>query len=59
MDILTKSERSHRMSLIRGRGNHTTELTMVKLLREVGAKGWRRHVTITLKAAKPLWPLGD
>jgi DNA mismatch endonuclease (patch repair protein) len=52
MDILTKSERSHRMSLIRGRGNRTTELAMVKLLREVGAKGWRRHVTITLKAAK-------
>ena len=31
------------MSNIRGKGNKSTELRLVKLFREDGIKGWRRH----------------
>lgn len=45
-DIFTRAKRSEVMSRIRGRGNKGTELVMVKLLREHGITGWRRHYAI-------------
>lgn len=43
MDVFTKEKRSHIMSRIRSKGNATTELRMVGLLRENKISGWRRH----------------
>ena len=37
------------MSRIRGKGNKSTELKLLKLLREHGITGWRRHQPITGK----------
>lgn len=34
------------MSLIRGRGNRDTELRLIKIFREHGVIGWRRHQPI-------------
>lgn len=34
------------MSAIRGRGNQTTELTMVAILRAGSIRGWRRHLPL-------------
>jgi DNA mismatch endonuclease (patch repair protein) len=42
-DIFTKTKRSEVMSRIRGRGNRTTELAMMKLFRRHGITGWRRN----------------
>ena len=41
-DVFTKAKRSAVMSLIRSRGNRTTELRLVALVREYGISGWRR-----------------
>ena len=43
---LSKSERSELMSRIRGKGNEKTELRLVRLMRKVGIRGWRRHLPI-------------
>jgi DNA mismatch endonuclease (patch repair protein) len=45
-DVFTVAKRSQVMSLIRGRGNKTTELRFVVLLRENRITGWRRHVKL-------------
>lgn len=45
-DNLTPEQRSYGMSRVRGRGNASTELRMVALLREHGLRGWRRHAPI-------------
>lgn len=47
--------RSALMSRIRGKGNKTTELRMVKLLRKVRLRGWRRNLDLP---GKPdfAWP---
>ena len=37
------------MSRIRGKGNKSTELKLLKLLHEHGIAGWRRHQPITGK----------
>jgi DNA mismatch endonuclease (patch repair protein) len=42
-DVFTKAKRSEVMSKIRGRGNRSTELEMVKLFRRHGITGWRRN----------------
>lgn len=42
-DVFNVSKRSEVMSLIRSRGNKTTELRVAKLLRTNGIVGWRRH----------------
>lgn len=42
-DIWSKEKRSQVMSAIRGKGNRSTELRMIELMREAGIKGWRRH----------------
>lgn len=41
-DFLTTAERSALMSLIRGKGNASTELRLVAYLRAAGIRGWRR-----------------
>lgn len=51
-DVFSKKKRSEVMSLIRSRGNRGTELVMVRLLREHGITGWRRHVRITGRRSK-------
>jgi DNA mismatch endonuclease (patch repair protein) len=45
-DILTKKERSRRMSLIRGFGNASTELRLLRTLKNAGITGWRRHLPL-------------
>jgi DNA mismatch endonuclease, patch repair protein len=42
-DKITKERRSWNMSRIRGKGNKSTELKLLKLFREHSIKGWRRH----------------
>ena len=42
-DVFTKGKRSEVMSRIRGRGNKSTELKLLKLFKEHGITGWRRH----------------
>src|ERR1700683_1098148 len=46
VDIFDKSKRSEVMAKVRSRGNASTELRMMKLFRDSGIKGWRRHLTI-------------
>ena len=45
-DIWGKAKRSEVMSRIRGGGNQTTEVRLMKLFRRHGIKGWRRHLPI-------------
>ncbi|MBI1839631.1 MAG: very short patch repair endonuclease [Verrucomicrobia bacterium] len=42
-DNLTSNERSRVMAAVRSRGNQSTELRLVSLLRAHGVRGWRRH----------------
>jgi len=42
-DNMTKKQRSTTMSKIRSKGNLSTELKMVQLLKSNGIHGWRRH----------------
>lgn len=41
-DTLTPAERSEHMARVRGRGNLSTELRMIALMRAAGITGWRR-----------------
>ena len=43
-DVHSKKIRSKNMAAIRGRGNKSTELKIVRLFREKKITGWRRHV---------------
>lgn len=45
-DTVSKQERSRIMRSVRGRGNASTELKVVRLFRENGIKGWRRHLPL-------------
>jgi DNA mismatch endonuclease (patch repair protein) len=45
-DVLTPEQRSFNMSRIRGRGNASTELAMVRALRAAKITGWRRHAEL-------------
>ena len=45
-DVFTKAKRSEVMSRIRGRGNKSTELALVKFLRTARITGWRRHLPL-------------
>ena len=47
--------RSNLMARVRSRGNKTTELRMMELLRKNGSTGWRRHLNLR---GKPdfVWP---
>ena len=42
-DVFNKAKRSEVMSRIRGKGNRSTEIKLLKLFREHGITGWRRH----------------
>lgn len=50
-DVFDHDKRSDVMSRIRGRGNATTELAMLSMLREARITGWRRHVELRPKPA--------
>lgn len=43
MDRISKEQRSRNMAAIRSRGNQTTEIAFLKLLRTSKIIGWRRH----------------
>lgn len=45
-DWLTRTQRSRNMASIRSIGNATTEKVFLRLLREAGVSGWRRHVSL-------------
>jgi DNA mismatch endonuclease (patch repair protein) len=48
-DIFSPSKRSEVMSRIKGKGNLSTEMRLVRLFREHGITGWRRHLSVSLK----------
>jgi DNA mismatch endonuclease (patch repair protein) len=41
-DMFTPEKRSENMSRIKSRGNKTTELRLIAIMRKYGIKGWRR-----------------
>ena len=43
MDKVTKTQRSRNMSAVKSRNNLSTEIRVLKLLREAKLTGWRRH----------------
>lgn len=45
-DIWGEQKRSEVMSLIRSRGNESTELHLIEIFRELGITGWRRNQTL-------------
>jgi DNA mismatch endonuclease, patch repair protein len=45
-DVFSQQKRSEVMSRIRGRGNATTELAVLGLLRRNRITGWRRHLPL-------------
>lgn len=46
MDTLTSLQRSERMSRVRGHGNKSTELRLIRLFREAKISGWRRRALL-------------
>ncbi len=42
-DVFTKKKRSALMARIKGRGNLSTEMRLIALMRAKGIKGWRRN----------------
>jgi DNA mismatch endonuclease (patch repair protein) len=42
-DVMTKARRSALMARIRGKGNVSTEIALVRAFRAAGIVGWRRH----------------
>ena len=46
MDVVDQKTRSKIMSAVRSKGNKSTEMAMIKLLRKNHLKGWRRHLHI-------------
>lgn len=46
MDTVNLKERSWIMAQVKSKGNKSTELKIVKFLREKGLKGWRRNSTL-------------
>lgn len=45
-DTLTTSERSALMAKVRGSGNDSTELRLIRVLRTHGITGWRRKASV-------------
>ena len=43
MDTLSKQERSRLMGRIRSSGNKSTELRLMRIMRQFGITGWRRN----------------
>jgi DNA mismatch endonuclease (patch repair protein) len=46
-DVFSKSKRSEVMSRIRCRGNRSTELALIRILRQEGIVGWRRNSALS------------
>jgi DNA mismatch endonuclease (patch repair protein) len=46
VDTWTITKRSQVMSLVRNKGNKSTEICFAALLRDAGVKGWRRHLKL-------------
>ncbi|MBM3913660.1 MAG: DNA mismatch endonuclease Vsr [Sphingomonadales bacterium] len=46
MDMWSKARRSEMMAKIKSKGNKTTELRFLRLLRMNGVTGWRRHANL-------------
>lgn len=51
-DVFSQEKRSDVMSRIRGRGNKSTELALIRVFRLVGITGWRRHLKIRRRKVK-------
>lgn len=49
MDTVTPGKRSLIMARVQSRGNKSTELRLIKILKEKGLKGWRRNSTLSGK----------
>jgi DNA mismatch endonuclease (patch repair protein) len=45
-DRMTLAQRSRTMAAVRSRGNRSTEVVLVEILRAARIKGWRRHVAL-------------
>jgi len=45
-DWLSREQRSRNMTSIRSKGNATTELAFLRLLRNARISGWRRHLNL-------------
>ena len=45
-DICDPQTRSHIMRQVKAKGNKSTELRLIRLLREVGITGWRRNYSV-------------
>jgi DNA mismatch endonuclease (patch repair protein) len=45
-DVFNQEKRSEVMASIRGRGNQSTEIRLIALMRESGIIGWRRGSTL-------------
>lgn len=43
MDKVTKEKRSEMMAAVKGKGNLTTEVALMKIFRKEKITGWRRH----------------
>lgn len=46
MDIVTRRTRSRIMSQVKSEGNRSTELRMIRVLRQAGVTGWRRRLSV-------------
>ena len=46
-DVFSKQKRSEVMSMIKGKGNRSTELRLIEILREHKIRGWRRNYPLT------------
>lgn len=46
-DTVSPRERSSIMGKVKGRGNKSTELKLIKFFKEYGIKGWRRNYPLT------------
>lgn len=47
-DVFTPEKRSAVMARILSRGNKSTEIKLMEMLRAAGIRGWRRHARITV-----------
>jgi DNA mismatch endonuclease (patch repair protein) len=45
-DSVTKEKRSQIMAAVRSKGNKATEMSLVRIFRRHGIKGWRRHLPL-------------
>ena len=45
-DVFSKQKRSEIMSRVKSRGNAATELRIIRIFREHGITGWRRHIAL-------------